>query len=115
MRRPQFLLAGPIVALLLVAPALYASLFVGRQCGDAGGALPADGSARDVFCKVAVDGDERMVLAGAILLYAPIWMPIAAGYVAANNGTASTFWRGVIYAVGLLAAWIGLSLALPAS
>src|SRR3712207_8223834 len=87
MRRPQFLLAGPLAALVLVAPALYASLLVGRQCGQSGGSLPADGSALDVFCQVAVTGDNRLVLAGAILLYAPIWMPIAAGYVAANNGT----------------------------
>ena len=115
MRRPQFLLAGPLAALVLVAPALYASLFVGRQCGNEGGVIPADGSARDTFCQVAVNGDERLVLAGAILLYGPIWMPIAAGYVAAVNGTASTFWRGVIYAVGLLGIWIGLSLGLPSS
>jgi hypothetical protein len=115
MRRPQFLLAGPLAALVLVAPALYASVFVGRQCGDAGGTAPIDGSALDVFCQVAVNGDERLVLAGAILLYAPIWMPIASGYVAASNGSPSTFWRGVVYAIGLLAAWIGLSLLLPAA
>lgn len=114
MRRPQFLLAGPLAALVLVGPALYASLFVGRQCGE-GGPVPAAGSALDTFCKVAVTGDERLVLAGAILLYAPIWMPIAAGYVAAMNGTASTFWRGIAYALGLLGIWIGLSLGLPAS
>ena len=115
MRRPQFLLAGPLAALVLVAPALYASLFVGSQCGDGGGTIPAAGSARETFCQVAVNGDQRIVLASAILLYAPIWMPIVAGYVAANNGTASTFWRGVVYALGLLGIWIGLSLGLPAS
>lgn len=115
MRRPQFLLAGPLAALVLVAPALYAQLFVGRQCGDDGQPAPADGSALDTFCQVANSSDERIVLAGAILLYAPIWLPIVAGYVAASNGMANTFWRGVVYSVALLAAWVALSFGLPAS
>jgi hypothetical protein len=115
MRRPQFLLAGPLAALVLVAPALYAQLFVGRQCGADGQPAPAQGSALDTFCQVANSSDERIVVAGALLLYAPIWLPIAAGWFAANNGTASTFWRGVAYSVALLGIWLGLSAVLPAA